>query len=152
MKKTFLLIVLLLPFFSKAWELPGVEIIERSKRGADESLRFYEQYKEILEERKSDQKDLEELKEEDYEKYKEIIKDQKRDKYMEENYSERLQPDKVKDTYKENRLFRPEEYHLDKESIILHHTARDYNDFDDQNEVKEYINYVYHSHSVGREF
>ncbi|MBS8121924.1 N-acetylmuramoyl-L-alanine amidase [Candidatus Vampirococcus lugosii] len=155
MKKIIILLFMFLPYINFAnWNLDGVDIINRSQRGADESLRYYDnhEYQDILKRKEEYEKYLKELYNEDYQAYLNATKksriNEKRNKYVLQNNPSSIRVDKTINNFNGNKLRWPNSYFFDKNSIIIHHTANDYTKFKNKQEVEVFLRNIYRSHSI----
>jgi len=137
------------------WQVPGVKILPRSARGADETLKYashpvYQQYLEQLEREK---KELEELKKTNPALYEQKIKaiqiEQARNEYLLKNFPEEFKIDKIITGENGNELWTPRAYHYDKIKIIIHHTAWG-EDIKTPEDAKAYIRNIYRFHALTR--
>ncbi|MDD3262515.1 MAG: N-acetylmuramoyl-L-alanine amidase [Candidatus Absconditabacteria bacterium] len=157
-----LLFTCITPAFASEWDLPGIEIISRKERGADESIRYtqmsYAERKARLNSKSEEEmKRLEEINpEEFFEKQKESRQTEyerlMRNDYLQTNYSNEQKVDKVVYQNGLNYLKRPQSYHYEKNKIIVHHTASDSSSFTGKESVTKYIKdvYIYHAKRNGR--
>ena len=133
MKKLVIIIVSLLgfmsPVFAADWSLPGITIVTRAQRGADESIRYtkssYAARKAAL--KKKSDAELQELEDSDYNAYLEKQKTaeiaQSRNNYLLQYYAAEQQINNVIYDIGTNHLSWPQGYHYGKTKIIVHHTA-----------------------------
>ncbi len=146
----------ILPFNIFAWDLDWIDIIPRQERGADESLRYYEneRYQQLKKQREDYKKYLEQLKESDYERYlseSETSKiREKRNEYISLNNPDSITTDETIHKYNWNDLWRPNSFKHDKQSIIIHHTSNDLKKFSNIEEVKSFVRNIYASHAKTR--
>ena len=136
------------------WNLEWVNIITREARWADESLRYYsnEAYSDLLKRRDEYRKYLEELYDNDYDKYLEASKsiriNDARNSYLLNNFSDSIVIDNTVTHLDWERLLWPNSYKFNKNSLVVHHTANDLNNFKSQEEVITFLRNIYRSHAV----
>ncbi len=152
-----LLFTCITPAFASEWNLPGIKIISRSERWADESIRYmnmsYSERRDWLNSKSEEEmRRLEEINpEEFFEKQKESWQAEyerlMRNDYLQTNYSNEQKVDKVVYQNGLNYLKRPQSYHYEKNKIIVHHTASDSSSFTGKESVMKYIKdvYIYHA-------
>lgn len=159
MKKIFILLFIIIcisPAFASEWNLPGIEIISRKDRWADESIRYtkmsYAERKERLKTKTEEEmKRLEETDfDEFFEKQKAEYEQAMRNDYLQTNYTDEQKIDKVVYESDKNFLKRPQSYHYDKNKIIIHHTAGDTSTFTGKESVIAYLKDVYKFHTITR--
>lgn len=142
--------------FSADRDLPGIEIISRKQRWADESIRYTEM---SIQDRRNineieNQEEMEYLRENNPEKYREIkeneYKSQMANDYLKENYGQEIDLDWSNYESDWNYLLRPEYIHQNKTKIIVHHTASDISNLKSKADVLDYLSGVYRYHTIER--
>ncbi len=117
---------------AKDRRLPGIRIITRAQRGADEALRYTEK---SYQERKArlqtkNQAELDSLAETDldsfFAKKRASYETSMANDYLITEYASEQNIDEIRYEYLGNYLRWPESIHKDKMKIIVHHTASDY--------------------------
>jgi len=130
----------------------GINIISRSQRWADESLRYASNptYKKLLEEQK---KYIENLKKH-RNLYKKYLKKQQiektRNQYLTNFWTKEFKIDKI--IYKINweKLWWPLQYHYKKTKIVIHHTTNNLTKYKSPNDVKKLLRAIYRRHALKR--
>lgn len=114
------------------WNLPGIKIITRAQRGADESIRYAKQPQYKVKERlkEKNESELEQLAQTNVDEFfdrsrKQYEKSMAND-YLVTKYASAQTVDEVRYEYLGNYLKRPESIHKKKIEVIIHHTASDY--------------------------
>lgn len=144
------------PAFASEWDLPGIEIISRSQRWADESIRYtkmsYAERKERLKTKTEEEmKRLEETDfDEFFEKQKAEYEKTMRNDYLQTNFPDEQKIDAVVYQNGVNYLSWPQSYHYTKNKIIVHHTAGDTSSFTGKESVIAYLKDVYKFHTITR--
>lgn len=162
--KYIIFILLLTTFWSvvlannNSWGLESVNVISRSDRWADESLRNYDQseYQKFLKEKDEYQKYLQELNDEewwyntwDIQKMLEQQKIyQRRNEYLTTKFEDEFKIDKVVESNNGNKLRWPQSYKSNKTRIVVHHTANDWIKLKSQDEVKAFLRNIYRMHAL----
>ncbi len=123
----------LLSFVSAAsWSLPGVTIITRAQRWANEAWRYASQSKTERDALRAQQNEIElnQLMETDTDKFFDLQRQQYQSEIATEYLIETTPSEQTVDEYREssnsNYLKWPESIHKNKNKIIIHHTAGDY--------------------------
>jgi len=148
----FLFVFFITCSFANSRNLPGIKLITREEWGADSKYLFsdYKEYKVLIENQK---KYLENLKKNKY-KYKKYLekkaKEKTREKYLLENYKNSVKADKVIKTLNWKDLWWDIAYKNNKTSIIIHHTAADYNKFKTKEDIEKYLRWTYYYHAIKR--
>ena len=151
-----LLFICITPVFASEWDLPGIKIISRKDRWADESIRYtqmsYAERKARLNSKSEEEmKRLEETDfDEFFEKQKAEYEKSMRNDYLQTNFSDEQKVDKVVYQNGLNYLKRPQSYHYEKNKIIVHHTAGDTSSFTGKQSVINYLKDVYKFHTITR--
>lgn len=158
-KKIFLLLIIgisIIPVFASDWDLPGITIISRDQRWADESLRYtslsYQDRK--SQQRESYEEEMNRLEESDFDtffnKQKLEYEQAMRNDYLQTNYSSEQKINKV--IYQEwnNHLKWPESFHNEKNKIIIHHTAGNTSDFTGKQSALNELRDIYKYHTLTR--
>ncbi|HRU50223.1 MAG TPA: N-acetylmuramoyl-L-alanine amidase, partial [Candidatus Absconditabacterales bacterium] len=134
--------------------LPGIKIITRDQRGANEALRYSDMSRterSKVNAEKNEQK-MNELRETDAEKYWSIkekeYQEQMANDYLKSNYYSEIDLDWTKYESNGNYLFWPEYIKNNKTKIIVHHTASDNTILKNKADVLEYLSGVYRYHTV----
>lgn len=149
-------ILFIAPVFASEWNLPGIEIISRSERWADESIRYtqmsYAERKERLQSKSEEEmKRLEETDfDEFFEKQKSEYEKAMRNDYLQTNFSDEQTVNKVVYQIWKNYLKWPQSYHYEKNKIIVHHTAWDTSSFTGKESIINYLKDVYKFHTITR--
>lgn len=116
------------------WNLPGVKIISREQRWANEAWRYSTQSKTDRDAIRAEQKEAEmnQLLETDTDRYLYLQRQSYEANTATEYLIERTPTEQTVEEYREesngNYLKWPESIHKDKSKIIIHHTAGDYTD------------------------
>lgn len=158
MKKLVIMITILLSglassAFAADRSLPGITIITRAQRWANENIRFSNTPYAI---RKANQKakseaELQELAESNYDQY--LTKSQEanianmRNDYLYSNYADEQSVDTTSFLYGMDYLSWPQSYHFNKNKIIIHHTAWDTSAFTGIESAKAYMREIYAYHT-----
>lgn len=159
MKKIFFLLIASIcisPAFASEWNLPGIEIISRKDRWADESIRYtkmsYAERKARLKSKTEEEmKTLEETDfDEFFEKQKAEYEQTMRNDYLQSNFPEEQKVNDVVYQLGKNYLKWPQSYHYEKNKIIVHHTAGDTSSFTGKESVIAYLKDVYKFHTITR--
>ena len=135
--------------------LPGVKILPRSARGADETWKYasnpiYQQYLEYLEQQDQKFQQLKTTNPALYEqKLKAIEINKARNQYLLQNFSWEFKIDKVITGENGNELWTPRAYHYNKTKIVIHHTAWG-EDIKTPDDAKAYIRNIYKFHALTR--
>lgn len=117
--------------FSADRNLPGIDIITRAQRGADESRRYDSQkvFQNIQQVRDAQAKELQLLKETDFDAYMkkkaENYKSESINEYLDKKYSDEQSIDRKITTYNDYLLRWTEYFKTNKTKLIIHHTAED---------------------------
>lgn len=115
--------------FASDWNLPGIDLITRAERGADETRRYAEQpaYQAMLAARENRAKELEKMKEEDFESYLEEkekeYQRQRANDYLMERYGYDYELDEQNKFHDGHELRQTESFKKNKTKIVVHHTA-----------------------------
>lgn len=158
-KKLFFLVVAITfisPAFASEWNLPGIEIISRSERWANETMRYmnmsYAERKERLKTKTEEEmKRLEETDfDEFFEKQKAEYEKEMRNDYLQTKFPDEQKVDAVVYQNGTNYLSWPQSYHYAKNKIIVHHTAGDTSSFTGKESVITYLKDVYKFHTITR--
>lgn len=152
----FLLLICISPVFASEWDLPGIEIISRKERWADESIRYTKMsYAERKERQKTKtEEEMKRLEETDldefFEKQKAEYEKAMRNDYLQTNFPDEQKVDAVVYQNGTNYLSWPQSYHYAKNKIIVHHTAGDTSSFTGKESVIAYLKDVYKFHTITR--
>lgn len=140
--------------FASNWNLPGINIITRAQRWADDSIRYTNMSKadrNQISATKEEQK-MNELRETDYKKYLSIkeqeYQSQMANDYLRSNYGGEIDLDWTKYEDNWNYLRWPEYIKNNKTKIIIHHTASDNTMLKNKVDVLDYLSGVYRYHTV----
>jgi len=142
--------------FASDRDLPGINIVSRSERWADESIRYTEMSyadRKARQESKTEEemKILEETNfDEFFAKQKEWYEKDMRNEYLNNNYPDEQKVDKVVYQVWSNYLSWPQVYHYEKSKIIVHHTASETYSFTGKDSVIWYLKDVYKFHAIKR--
>ena len=139
--------------FAADRSLPGITIITREQRWANENIRFSNTPYSV---RKANQKakseaELQELAESNYDQY--LTKSQEanianiRNEYLYSNYADEQSVDTSSFLYGMSYLSWPQSYHFNKNKIIVHHTAGDTSAFTGIESAKAYLQEIYAYHT-----
>lgn len=112
---------------ASSWSLPGIKIITRAERWANEARRYSTTSKterDALRKQQSDS-ELNNLMETDYDKYLEADKWTIATEYLLDTTPTEQVVDEYRESSDGNFLKRPESIHTNKSKIIIHHTAED---------------------------
>lgn len=161
MKKILLTVILLtysvsLIAFAKDWDLPGIDLITREERGADETRRYEEQprYQSILNYQKKEAEDLQKLKDTNYEAYKNktraAYESKMANQHLMEQFGEEFTIDEVNYYHDGHELWTPESIKHDKMKFIIHHTAVDNGEITDKEAAIEELRSIYQFHAFTR--
>lgn len=153
----FLFFVCIIPAFASEWNLPGIEIISRSERWADENIRYmdmtYAERKARLnsktetEMKRLEETDVDEFFEKQKKGWQLEYEKLMRNDYLQTNFSNEQKIDKIIYQNWLNNLSWPQSYHYIKNKIIVHHTAWDSSSFTGKESVISYLKdvYIYHA-------
>ena len=139
--------------FAADRSFPGITIITRAQRWANEAIRLSNTPYSV---RKANQKakseaELQELAESNYDQY--LTKSQEanianmRNEYLYSNYADEQVVDTSSFLYGMNYLSWPQSYHYAKNKIIVHHTAGDTSAFTGIESAKAYLQEIYAYHT-----
>ena len=158
MKKLLITIICILGLigsvFAKDWSLPGITIITRAERWANEAIRFskmpYADRKAWLKTKNEEEmKRLEDTNFDEYfQKQQADYISQTRNDYLLSNYADEQKLDYSVYDYGVNFLSRPQSYHYAKNKIIVHHTAGDTSSFTGKDSVIAYLKDIYKYHTI----
>jgi len=160
MKKIRIIAIIMLGSFSsvfaKDWSLPGITIVTREQRWANEAIRFskmpYAERKAWLKTKNEEEmKRLEETNfDEFFAKQEADYVSQMRNDYLLWSYLDEQKLDSSVYDFGVNFLSRPQSYHYAKNKIIVHHTAGDTSSFTGKDSVIAYLKDIYTYHSIKR--
>jgi hypothetical protein len=162
MKKNIILLTIIPLFlgigasvFAGEWNLPGIDLITRKERGADETRRFAEQpaYQAMAQARANRANKLDQMKEDDLDAYlaekeKEYHTD-RANAYLMENYGNEYSIDSQNKFYDGHELWQTESFKEDKTKIVVHHTA-DAVVLTGKSDVLNYMQKTYKYHAFTR--
>ncbi len=159
MKKVIVIIIWILcisPAFASDWDLPGIEIISRKERWADESIRYmnmtYAERKERL--KTKTEEEMKRLEETDFDEFfnkqKAEYEKSMRNDYLQTNFPDEQKVDAIVYQNGTHYLSWPQSYHYAKNKIIVHHTAGDTSSFTGKESVIAYLKDVYKYHTITR--
>ena len=132
---------------ASSWNLPGVDIVTRAQRGAEESMKYqsraeYQEMIRIAEEREKYMTELEHAKAEEEAEKSRISRE-----HALANFPNDILLDMVVDTENGNKLRRKQEYLFNKTKILVHHTVNDISKFSSEESVKSLLRSVYRMHA-----
>lgn len=140
--------------FAKDRSLPGITIVTREQRWANEAIRFskmpYADRKAWLKSKnEAEMQRLEETNiDEFFAKQQADYISQMRNEYLLWNYKDEQTLDASVYDFGVNFLSRPESYHYAKNKIIVHHTAWDTSSFTGKDSVISYLKDIYKYHTI----
>ena len=156
----FAIILLVWPSLSSAWDrnLPGIDLISREERWANETMRLESnsRFQWFLKARANYKKEMEDLKISDPDKYATKLKADKENAYrsqmandyIKENYFDEVDLDWTNRKSNWEELRWPEYHKNNKSKIIIHHTASDNSILENKSDVKTYLSWVYFYHTI----
>ncbi|HKL43815.1 MAG TPA: N-acetylmuramoyl-L-alanine amidase [Candidatus Absconditabacterales bacterium] len=140
--------------FASDRDLPGIEIISRAERGADETMRLESnaKFQGFLKSREK----MEALKATDYDAYiqkysgyiEKSYHSQMANDYLKQHYFDEIDLDWTNRDYNGDELRWPEYHKNNKTKIIVHHTASDNSILKNKSDVLEYLSGVYRYHTI----
>ncbi len=140
--------------FASDRDLPGIEIISRAERWADETMRLESnaKFQWFLKSREK----MEALKATDYDAYiqkysgyiEKSYHSQMANDYLKQHYFDEIDLDWTNRDYNWDELRWPEYHKNNKTKIIVHHTASDNSILKNKSDVLEYLSWVYRYHTI----
>jgi post-segregation antitoxin (ccd killing protein) len=149
--------------------LPGITLITRSERGADESIRLLSKSKSQIaaENAEKDKARLLNLKATNPTAYQAELKKREtaqataeknakisaeRNAFMKKNFPNDWTYDQTNDKMGEYRLLYPDQIKNTKTKLIVHHTAMEYNTARTEPEIRASLQRIYKYHTIDRDF
>ncbi len=137
--------------------LPGIDIISRAERWANETMRLQSDpvFQWFLKNRENYKQEMEKLKNSDFDAYykkyqadqEASYKSQMANDYLKQHYFGEIDLDWTNRNYNWDQLRWPEYHKKNKTKIIVHHTASDNTFLKNKSDVLEYLSWVYRYHT-----